>query len=118
MPKVLTTSSEVECVDKATVKLSAGQQKLKVAGNAVLVMGDLVGASVSGCPITVKPPPPGPVTKPCKKTLSMLKGEASKLKVDGKPVLLATAQGLTDGLGPAPGTWSVKSAGHSKLETS
>ena len=115
MPGVLTAGSSVKCLHQGTVQLSAGQQKLKVAGNAVLVMGDLMGKSISACPVPTAGPPP---TKPCTTTTAMLAGTAAKLKVDGKPVLLETANGTTDGLAPAPGTWSVQSAAQTKLTAS
>jgi len=120
MPSVLTAGSTVKCLHQGTVSLSASQQKLKVGGNAVLVMGDLMGKSISGCSTPDHVPPPPPATKKCMTTASMIAGAAVKLKVDGRPVLLDLANGLTDGMAPAPvpGTWSVQSAGQTKLSTS
>jgi hypothetical protein len=46
----------------------------------------------------------------------MLAGAAAKLEAGGQPVLLDTAQGITDSV--PPGTWSVQSAGQSKLDAS
>ncbi len=113
MPKVLTESSTLKCTSQGTVNLTAGQSKLKVDGSKVLVQGDLVGASISGCTIVTDP---NTGKKQCMTVVTVLSGTATRLKVDGKPVLLETAAGPTDGLAPAPETFSVQSAGQQKLQ--
>ena len=110
MPTVLTKSSKLACSHQGTVQVVATQQKLTVNGDAVLVMGDLEGKPISGCPVAVTPS-----TKPCLTVTSMLAGAATKLSVDGMPVLLDTATGLTDGV--PPGTWSVLTSGQIALAT-
>jgi hypothetical protein len=111
MPKVLTTGATVKCSHQGTVQVSsAGQSVLEIAGKPALVMGDLVGKSISGCTLT-----PSTSTKPCTSTTSMIVGDASMMDAGGKAVLLDTATGLTDST--PPGTWSVEAAGQSKLET-
>ena len=92
MPTVLTRASTIVCGHQGTVQLSPSQTKLKVDGDAVLVMGDMEGKQIAGCTT-----PPSPTSKPCMTVVSMLVGAAVKLKADGKPVLLETATGLTDG---------------------
>jgi hypothetical protein len=112
MPKALTTGATVKCSHQGTVgPLAAGQAALKAGGAAVLVEGDLVGATIAGCTLS-----PSPSTTPCTATTSMLAGAATKLKAGGKAVLLETAKGLTNSV--PPGTWSVESAGQSALEAS
>ena len=115
MPKVLTTDARVTCSHQGTVQVSsAGQSVLKVGSASVLVDGDLVGKSVSGC--TNLPTPGTPSLSPCTSTTSMLAGASTKLKAGSKAVLLDSATGMTDST--PPGTWSVQSAGQSKLESS
>lgn len=113
MPKVLTESSTVKCSSQGTVQLTAGQSKLTVGGAKVLVQGDLAGATISGCTIVTDP---NTGKKQCTAVIAPANGAATKLKVDGKPVLLDTAQGPADGLAPVPETFSVQSAGQDKLQ--
>ena len=111
MPAALTESSKLACGHTGTVQLRAGQSKLTVNGNKVLVMGDLTGADVSGCTVVTNPQAG---TKQCLKVSSAAGGVATKLKVGGKGVLLETIAGTTDGT-PVP-AWTVQSAGQSKLK--
>jgi hypothetical protein len=94
-----------------TVQLRASQQRLKVDGQAVLVQGDLMGATVSGCPNNN----PAAGQTPCLSITAIIGGIATTLAVNGQPVLLETAKGLTNGTPPAPVLWEVKAAGHTKL---
>jgi hypothetical protein len=110
MAKVLTTAATVVCShgSSGTVKVGDGQAALKVDGNAVLVKDDVVGGTISGCTFASN------TTTACKKAGLMSAGEATKLKVNGKAVLLANATGATDS--SPPGTWSVQKAGQTKLD--
>jgi hypothetical protein len=112
MPSVVTAAATIKCSHQGTVQVTATQQKLTVDGQPALVDGDLVGSPILGCkqPVT----PAG--GKPCMTTTSMILGAALKLKAGGKGVLLENANGLTDGV--PPGTWSVESAGQTKLTAS
>jgi hypothetical protein len=115
MPKVLTTAAMVVCSHQGRLQIpSAGQSQLKVGTDFVLIDGDLVGKSISGC--LNNPTPGSPSLKPCTSTTSMIAGAATKLKVGTSPVLLENANGMTDSV--PPGTWSVQSAGQTKLEAS
>jgi archaellum component FlaF (FlaF/FlaG flagellin family) len=110
MPKVLTTAAQIKCSHQGTVTVSsAGQSVVEVDGSSVLVMGDLVGKSVSGCTLT-----PSQNSKPCTTTTSMIVGAATRMEAGGNAVLLETATGLTDST--PPGTWSVQDAGQSSVE--
>lgn len=114
MSLALTEKSTLNCLHQGSVKLTSKQSKLKVAGTNVLVAGDLTGASISGCSTT---PDPNTATLKCLLILTAIGGVSSKLKVSGAGVLLETIQGQTTGtLGGTPQTWSVKSAGQSKLK--
>jgi hypothetical protein len=110
MPKVLTTAATVKCVHQGTVTIpSAGQSVLEIESNSALVVGDLVGKTISGCTLS-----PSTSTKPCTSTTSMIVGDAATMEAGGMAVLLDTATGLTDST--PPGTWSVQAAGQSSVE--
>jgi hypothetical protein len=116
MPKALTVGSSLVCAHGGTVVLKPSQSILTVDGSAVLVVGDLDGAPISGCPTPVSVAP-APVTKPCLTVVSMTSPPSAKLSVGGKPVLIDTAQGLTDGVTTPPtNQWQVKDAGQTKLD--
>jgi hypothetical protein len=115
MGAALTESSTVTCQNNGSVRLSAGQSKLTVDGNKVLVDGDLSGASISACTTVTDP---NTAALQCATVSSAMGGVAGKLKVSGKGVLLESIQGLTQGtVGGAPQQWSVQSAGQTKLKT-
>ena len=109
MPKVLTVGSTLVCAHQGTITLVQSQNLLKVAGQAVLVQGDVDGKPISGCATPVTPS-----TKPCLTVVSMIAGAATKLTVGGKAALLETAMGMTDGVPPGP--WRVQTAGQTKLD--
>ena len=115
MAAILTESSMLVCTHQGQVQLHAGQSKLTVSGSKALVEGDLSAAAVSNC-ITV--PDPNTTTVKCLAVATASGGVAGKLKVDGKGVLLESIQGQTNGtVGGTPQTWSVQSAGQTKLTT-
>jgi hypothetical protein len=108
MPTVITRASALVCAHQGTVVLSPTQQKLTVHGEAVLVMGDLEGKPIAGCTVV-----PAPGIKPCLTVVTMLAGASTRLTVDGKPVLLDTATGLTDGVPPS--AWTVRTSGQTSM---
>jgi hypothetical protein len=112
MPKVLTEGSTLTCLHQGTVQLTASQSVLKVGGKPVLVQGDLEGKAISGCKT-----PTSQSSKPCLTVVAMALGAATTLKAGGKPVLLDTATGTTDGVTPAPtNQWTVQAAGQTTFE--
>jgi hypothetical protein len=113
MSKVITEGSTVKCAHQGTVKFTASQQVLKVDNQAVLVTNDVSTGLISGCKT---PLDPQTGTKPCLKVMSLSAGAATKLKAGNAPVLLETATGITDGVAKTPNTWSVQSAGQTKLD--
>jgi hypothetical protein len=116
MPLVLTEKSSLVCANQGAVQLSATQSKLTVAGAKVLVAGDLTSAPISQCMIVPAGPPP-PISTKCLMIASAVGGVSVKLKVAGRGVLLDTVQGTTSGLlANVIQTWSVQSAGQSKLK--
>jgi len=76
----------------------------------VLLVTDINTAVIVGCKNI------GPGLKPCTKPLPPLVGASLKLTSGGKPVLLSTANGLTDST--PPGTWTIIKPGQTKLTAS
>lgn len=109
MSKVLTMGATIACPHGGSVMIVSGRTKLTVDGNPVLTAADLIGAPILGCTNTA------PGFTPCLAVASVLAGFSTRLAVDGQPVLLETATGMTNGT-PGPFPWSVRSAGQSKLE--
>jgi|SRR5579863_2725824 len=114
MSLVLTDKSSLTCANQGTIQVTARQSKVTVAGAKVLVTGDLTSAPISGC-LTV--PDPNTSTVKCLTITSVQDGVATKLKVAGTGVLLDNVKGETSGsIGGVVQTWSVQSAGQSKLK--
>ena len=114
MSLVLTEKSSLACANQGTVQLTATQSKLTVAGAKVLVTGDQTSAPISGC-TTVTSANAGNLQ--CATIASVGGGVSAKLKVAGKGVLLESVEGQTSGtVGGVVQTWSVQSAGQSKLK--
>ena len=115
MSLAVTESGQVKCLHQGSVQLQAGQSKLTVDGNKVLIDGDLATASISGC-VTPDDAPHGNI--PCKNVATSIAGVAMKLTVGGKGVILDAIGGLTNGATPVGGlgTWSVQNAGQTKLK--
>jgi hypothetical protein len=117
MSDVLTTASQLECAHGGKLQVQASQSTLTVDGKAVLLESDILAATISGCKTPITPPPPGPTQKPCLKVTGLTAGRSKTLSVGGGTVVLASAQGTTDGLSTsAPPQWSVKDVKQTKLE--
>lgn len=114
MPFVLTEASSLVCAHQGRVKPGVSQSRLTVNGARVLVEGDPNGAPIGLCATVADPTT---ATVKCLHVASADGGVAGKLKVGGKGVLLADIQGRTDGtVGGIPQTWSVRSAGQTRLK--
>lgn len=94
MSNVLTMSSTVLCDQgpHAGIVEIDSSAKLCVAGSSVLTKESVNGKTVTACKIQVSN-----TTQPCVEVESILGSETSKLTVGGKPVLLETLVGKTDG---------------------
>ena len=112
MATVLTAQASIGCGHGGSVQLAAGQQKLTAGGAAVLVAGDLTGATVTGC--TQLTTSSG--NKQCTSVVSVVGGTAAHLKAGGKAALLDTVSGQTDGV--PPGSLTVLSPGQTVLRAS
>jgi hypothetical protein len=98
MPRVLTTAIPVRCPHVGIVTLTSST-RLRVVGVDVLILAapPTPLGTVASCPAG-SPSLPG---TPCLKVLTITAGQAGKLTVGGRPVLLATLVGTTDGTPPA-----------------
>ena len=112
MPFVLTVNSQITCAHNAPVQLSSSA-KLSVAGAKVLLLADVVGASIPTCP--------NPTDNKGDKTCTVVAtagGVAAKLTVGGKPVVNDTFAGTSDGAtppAPVPMPLTLVSPGQTKL---
>ena len=109
MATVLNAKATIGCGHGGSVQISAGQAKLVAGGAAVLVDGDLDGATISGCTT-----PKSDKTSKCQSVSSVIGGTAAKLSAGGSKVLLDTVSGLTDGV--PPGTLVVQTPGQTILQ--
>ncbi|RJL35441.1 hypothetical protein [Bailinhaonella thermotolerans] len=107
MPAVLTTGASIGCGHGGTVRLQPGQRTALVAGAAVLARGDLEGKPITNCGQT------GPGFVPCTLVASVTGGASVTLRVGGRPALLATVTGLTNG--NPPGVLTVLDPGQTSL---
>lgn len=103
-------SSDVECIHGGHVELNKSQTVLTVNGNPVLV-DTLEGSKIPDCPVKDAANPP---TKTCRKIDTQIKGYSKVLKVNGKPVLLESSNGTTDG--SPTNIWKCKKANQSVLK--
>ena len=86
------------------------QTRVLIDGAPVLVVTDLIGAPIVGCTL-----PPTPASKPCTTVVTVLPGSWSlKVLIEGRPALVATATGLTDGV--PPGTFQVAFPGQATVQ--
>ncbi|MFD7297822.1 hypothetical protein ACFV9W_31440 [Streptomyces sp. NPDC059897] len=113
MPAVLTTASRLVCVHGGELVVRASTGALTAGGSPVLVLADLLAATVSA---TCSNTDVAKNQKPCTMVTSVLSGASTTLAVGGRAVALETARGLTDGLPTAPVMWRVDSAGQHVLE--
>ncbi|MFD0149271.1 hypothetical protein ACWGQ4_29860 [Streptomyces sp. NPDC055721] len=110
MPYVLTTAADIRCAHLAPLLVVPSQTSLTVAGNPVLLVSDLLAATVPTCPNK------GPNLLECGKVTSLTDGTSTLLKVRGTAVALDTARGLTLALPAQPVLWNVLSAGQTLLK--
>ncbi|MFB7586855.1 hypothetical protein [Streptomyces sp. NPDC056169] len=111
MPYVLTTAADIRCAHLAPLLVVPSQTSLTVAGNPVLLVSDLLAATVPTCPNKGSP---GLVE--CGKVTSLTDGTSTVLSVRGSAVALDTARGLTLALPTQPVLWNVLSAGQTLLK--
>lgn len=121
-------SGTVDCGHAGRISVVTVSARLTVSGKGVLLLGQETGlAFLPAAPPTAPVPPQCahvttsqvPLPAPCI-TLSASSGTATKLTVGNVPVLLRSAQGTTttpvpNAVPPTNSTWSVSSAGQTRL---
>jgi len=90
----VTAKAVIKCAHDGTVQNMPSQKWVTVERVEVLVENDPEGGDITACPNY------GPTIKPCVKTLKVAKGYSTRVRIDGKPVVLSTLDGLTDGTPP------------------
>jgi hypothetical protein len=121
MALVLTVGAIIKCTHGGMCKLSQGNSKLTVSGNAVITSGMEAGISFAGGPNVTVPCTfaTGAGPSPCTATgPSLPSGVATKLLVDGMGALLAGASGQNVNAQDPSAQWSVVSAGQTLLQAS
>lgn len=111
MAGAVTTDSSITCKDSGKLRLT-GTARLTVDDHPVVAFEDLPkSAPYTGCDFGKE----SGAVKPCASTVVVSRGAASKLTVDGRPVLLDDLKATTDNYPPpAPPAVTVK-AGQTKL---
>jgi hypothetical protein len=119
MPNVVVVGSTIQCKHGGSVQLAQGDQRLEIAGSAVIVSGLETGLSFApGSPGLLTPCPlPAPATplvassSACVATMAAVTGVSLQLAVGGKGVLLDNASGPASNPNDPGATWSVAMAG-------
>ncbi|MBD0708188.1 MULTISPECIES: hypothetical protein [unclassified Streptomyces] len=109
MPEVLTAASTLQCAHRSPLVVVPSQSALTVDGQPVLLVADLLAATVPACPNV------GTGLTPCGKVTALTAGTSTLLLVHGAPVALATARGTTAAFPVPPVGWQVVSAGQNRL---
>jgi hypothetical protein len=115
MARVLTDVSSIDCGHGGRVS-TAGETKLKADGALVLLEPGIQSRSVGGCPVVDDA---NTSTVKCRIVTAVTAGRSTKLRVNGRPVMIETLAGSTDGkAGGTPAQLLSARAGQSKLEAS
>jgi hypothetical protein len=101
----VTLEGLLQCGHLGRVGLTASQYWVRIGGQPVLVRADPEGRPISGCPNI------GPSIKPCATTLAVKSGYSTWVRVDGRPVVLDSVRGLTEGTPPGVVEYHATSAG-------
>jgi hypothetical protein len=118
MANVVVVGGALSCSHQGRARLSSGDSRLTVDGQAVVVSGQEVGLSFATgspgvlvpCPLTTNAGP-----SPCAATIAATAGVSTMITVGGLGVLLDTATGTATNPQDASATWSVSDPGQRKL---
>jgi hypothetical protein len=126
MASVVVVGGIAKCSHQGQVRFTSGDSRLDVDGNNVVVQGQEVGLSFAPAPPSGAAPPgliaPCPFStaagpSPCAATLAATTGISTKVTVGNLGALLDTASGKATNPQDPSATWSIQSAGQSKLES-
>lgn len=93
--KYLSHAARLQCAHGGTVRPKpAVGRSLRINGQPILTVGDLEGATITGCPQS------GPGIKPCLTVQKVMAGMGRGVTADGQMPLLQSVQALTDGVPP------------------
>jgi hypothetical protein len=100
MSNVLTTSSNVTCGHGPAKVLTSSSAQLTVNGSPVLLESSIKNQSIdANCSTVPASDNSGPTAIKCTRVLAVTAGQATKLTVGGKPVILdTTLKGYTNGM--------------------
>ncbi|MBT8162047.1 MULTISPECIES: hypothetical protein [Arthrobacter] len=103
--KALVKEAILRCGHDGKVQNVPSQEWVRVAGSPILVDNDPQGRDISMCPNI------GINIKPCNKTLPVLKGYSTFVRISGKRICLDTVEGYTDGTPPGAVKYTVRRPG-------
>jgi hypothetical protein len=110
---VVVQGGSLACTHSGTAAITSGSSRLTVGTMGVLLSGKESGLSFPACQNKTTTQTPSPA--PCVSDAATA-GRATKLTVGGIPVLLGATGPTHPSVTPAVvGTWSVKSAGQTRL---
>ncbi len=118
MPNVVVAGAVLACSHQGQTRLSAGDGRLTVDGQAAVVSGQEAGISFATgspgvlvpCPLTTNAGP-----SPCTATLAATSGVSTKLTVGALGVLLDTATGSATNPQDVSASWKISDPGQRKL---
>jgi hypothetical protein len=100
--ELIPVTATVRCGHDGLVQNVAGQRWVSVSGAPLLVDADPEGRTIGACPNY------GPTMKPCARTLRVIAGYSSWLRIGGQRIVLSTLDGLTDGTVPGTVHYTVR----------
>lgn len=119
MAYVVVVGGILKCSHQGRTRITQGDSRLDVDGNAVVLQGQEIGISfapgspggIAPCPFTSSGNP-----SPCTATIAATDGISTQITVAQQGALLDTAGGSATNANDPSATWSVDMAGQSKLE--
>jgi hypothetical protein len=116
MPLIITKNAMLACAHETGIVLinPVKQEYVKISGAPILIKPDPAGKNILGC--SNFNPPTG--IKQCMKTLPVMDGLSSFIKINGEFVCLQPTTGLTDGTPPGAVPYNVKAPGQGFVKAS